>query len=423
MPAILKTLLALTAVLALASCGGDAGGPAPPAPEPIGSGVTARDFRVNSSTVGRQTLGRGAVAQLADGGHVVVWTSRLAEGSSVRLQRFDANGLPRGLETLVASRGESAAVAPLADGGFVVTWNGTPGSGGPGLLQRYSALGAPLGVPLRFNLLDGLFFFESRPVLLADGRLLLVWTFTTADRTGTPQAAMRLFNPDGTAASPEFALLPQLASLDAAALPDGGFVIAWAASEQVGTRAASVVRTRVFNADASLRRAEVTVPVVAGGEARDPAVAGLADGRFALAWEQVLDSDTSRVEAQVLPASGAAPTEAPRVIGTPGGAFPRPALTGLPGGGFAVAWQQVHERDQNYRRTTQLQRFDASGAPRGTPVPIGSAEVTGTVGPDADLRLNDRLALAPSAAEGLLLLRQHPDADAPRDWDVLGTLR
>ena len=428
MAAPTKSLLALSALLALASCGGgggDAGSSQPPAPAPapVGSGVSAGDFRVNSSTPGRQTLGRGAVAQLADGGHVAVWTSRLAEGASVRLQRFDANGLATGLETLVAARGESAAVAPLADGGFVVTWNGTPGSGGPGLMQRYSALGVPLGVPLRFNLIDGVFFLEPRPVLLADDHLLLVWTFTTAGRTGTPQAAMRLFNPDGTAASPEFALLPQLGSLDAAALPDGGFVIAWDATELVGNRLQSVVRTRVFNADASLRRADLAVPAVAGADARDPTVAALADGRFALAWERALDSNTSRVEVQLYPATGVAAASAPLAVGADGGAFPRPAVAGLPAGGFAVAWHQVQEREQTSRRTTLLPRFAATGGRRGNPVTIGSAEVSGTAGADADLRFNDRLALAPSAADGVLLLRQHPDADAPRDWDVLGALR
>lgn len=425
MAARTKSLLALSALLALAACGGGGGDPGTrptppaPAPAPIGSDVNGRDFRVNSTTPGRQTLGRGAVARLAGGGHVVVWTSELAGGASVRLQRFDADSQPQGLEVLVAVTGEAPAVAPLADGGFVVTWNATPGSGGPGLMQRYGALGQPVGPALRFSTVDDQFLLESRPVLLANGRLLLVWTFTTAQSTGT-QAAMRIFNADGTAATAELPLPAQLSSLDAAALPDGGFVIAWADGEVPDSQ--DSVRTRVFNADASLRRADLAVPSVAGADARDPAVTALADGRFVLAWERISDVTASQVEAQLYTASGAA-VSAPLLAGEAGTFFAHPAIAALPDGGFALAWHQVHERVANYRRDTLAQRFDASAGRRGSVLRIGSAQVSGTAALDDDLRFNDRLAVAPTTGDGFLLVLQQPDVGEQRDWDVLGALR
>jgi hypothetical protein len=91
-------------------------------------GAQGSEFRVNSYTTGGQLT--AAVASDADGNFVVVWRSLGQDGSVYGIfgQRFDASGLPRGVEFQVNSYTSSNQTAPAvasgADGDFVVVWHG-----------------------------------------------------------------------------------------------------------------------------------------------------------------------------------------------------------------------------------------------------------------------------------------------------------
>ena len=124
---------------------------------------------------------------LAGGGFVATWVGPGNNGSvEIRAQRFNTDGTPAGTEFVVNSSlaGDqgSPKVAGLLGGGFVVTWGG-PGAAGPEIYaQQYSATGA------------------------AVGREFVVNTTTAGDQ-----------------------LRPTVS-----ALPDGGYLVAWAGNEVAG---------------------------------------------------------------------------------------------------------------------------------------------------------------------------------------------
>ena len=83
---------------------------------------------INTASTGDQLY--PAVAGFDTGGFVVVWQSSYSSqdgsGYSIKLQRYDANGLKIGGEVLVNSAfaGDQryADVTTLANGSFIVTW-------------------------------------------------------------------------------------------------------------------------------------------------------------------------------------------------------------------------------------------------------------------------------------------------------------
>ncbi|MFG1477769.1 hypothetical protein V5F53_03790 [Xanthobacter sp. V4C-4] len=87
-----------------------------------------------------------AVTALSDGGWVLTWSTRTADGYEARIfqTRFDARGVLVGPRVEVASLADGNQLQPsvtaLADGGWVVTWTGYGGStDGVGIYQRHFA--------------------------------------------------------------------------------------------------------------------------------------------------------------------------------------------------------------------------------------------------------------------------------------------
>ncbi len=104
------------------------------------------ETRVNATTVGDQL--QASVAALPDGGFVVTWVSNGQDGSlgGIYQQRFDADGLPVGGETLVnqttADHQAAPDVAVLADGSYVISWHSflQDGSGYGIYAREYAAM-------------------------------------------------------------------------------------------------------------------------------------------------------------------------------------------------------------------------------------------------------------------------------------------
>ncbi|MEZ5715569.1 MAG: hypothetical protein R3D85_10610 [Paracoccaceae bacterium] len=178
---------------------------------------------------------------LADGGWVVVWTSRDQDGSSdgVFLQVFNADGSARGGEvqvnTYVSSSQNEPAIATLADGGWVVTWTsyGQDGSNHGIYQQAFNVDGSPRGGEVQVN--------------------------TTTD-DGQKEPAIT-------------------------ALEDGGWVVVWTAYDQDGQYEGIV--QQVFNADGTPRGGEVVVNTTYYNEQTEPSVAGLTDGGWVVTWTSI----------------------------------------------------------------------------------------------------------------------------------------
>ncbi|MEO1686790.1 MAG: hypothetical protein AAFU61_02685, partial [Pseudomonadota bacterium] len=171
------------------------------------------DFPVNTSTSGNQS--GAAVATLADGGFVVVWTDSNANdgsGSGVYGQRYDASGTAVGGEFRVNDTTASSQSVPdisaLANGGFVVAWEGSGVGDGSGVFtQSYDANGARVDAEQRVNVLTSGAQFAASVTGLASGGYAVSYTSVTSSSSGDGSSNgvfLRSFEPSQPAAvSPE----------------------------------------------------------------------------------------------------------------------------------------------------------------------------------------------------------------------------
>ncbi len=99
---------------------------------------------VNTTTAGSQT--EPAIVVLPDGGTVVAWIDIGPSPDVVRIQRFDAFGVPVGGETTIGTSGgnDGPQVAVLPDGRYALAWKS---SASEISLQRFQANGALDGAP------------------------------------------------------------------------------------------------------------------------------------------------------------------------------------------------------------------------------------------------------------------------------------
>jgi hypothetical protein len=140
-----------------------------------GGAPQATEFQVNTQTASNQDS--PTVAVDGDGDFVVVWRGGFYLDGDIFARRFDASGLPQGVELQVNSYTpngqENPAVAVAAGGDFAVTWQsmGQEGSLTGVFAQRFK-------VPKTFDL-DG----NGATEALTDGLLFLRYTFGFHDAT------------------------------------------------------------------------------------------------------------------------------------------------------------------------------------------------------------------------------------------------
>jgi VCBS repeat-containing protein len=300
------------------------------------------------------------VAALEGGGFVVVWTSNNQDvvGSNddgVLARVFDASGAATtgeiGVNAGLVSRQDEPSVTGLPGGGFAVAFttsaslaNGGDGSSDGVLFRLFDGAGAPTTGDIRANeqtlsTQDGSFILT-----LADGRILVTWVSVNAPPAGDGSGNgvfARLFSATGAPLGGEFQVNQETSSSQdkpsAAALADGGFVIAWGDSS-VQDGSGIGVSARRFGADGLPASDEFVVNETRNSTQDDPAVIALADGGFVIGWQGSGAGDSSGVFAQRYDASGA------RVDGelllneqTQAGQN-QPALAALPEGGFVALW-------------------------------------------------------------------------------------
>ena len=220
-------------------------------------GIYARIFDADGMAIGAEarvgtTSGPqsdSVVAGLQGGGFVIAWDC----ASGVHSQRFDAGGAAAGVETLVNTGGANGAaqpsVAALADGGYVVAWQAADTDGSGILLQRFSADGTPKGYEIAVNATT--IGDQSAPSVTAieGGGFAVAWTSMAQDGSGEGVYS-QLFDAAGYALGSETQLNHATAGDqgDAALTSDGhgGYLAAWTSIGQDGS-GAGVYGTTVAN--------------------------------------------------------------------------------------------------------------------------------------------------------------------------------
>ena len=198
-------------------------------------------------------------AALSDGGFVLglQHSSDTVGAAPVgRMQVFDPDGTPRG--AAFETPAPALDIEALAGGLFAVTYVEFPASGHPRLMMRgYSAEGVALGTPTLITN-DARYAEDLGPVIeqMDNGQIVVAWRHMDDGRV------FRIFNADGTAATPEINVFDYefggsnevSESFEQAVIverPSGGFAIFWGDS-------ASNVQGRLFTAEGAAEGAVFT---------------------------------------------------------------------------------------------------------------------------------------------------------------------
>lgn len=316
------------------------------------------EFRVDTRVNGTQT--DPAVAALASGGFVITWTDNtylLEEigGADVRAQIYGAAGERIGGEFLVNTETidhqRDAKIAGLQGGGFVVVWQDFSGMRGDecGSSIKAKVFGRG-GELVRDEFLVNVETRDSQtdPVVAAlpDGGFVVAWHDFSGTRMDDNVKA-RLFGLDGIPSSDEFVVNTYTKNYQGApsvaALAGGGFVVAWHDfSGTLGDISDGSIKAKTFGRDGETVREEFLVNTRKRKDQSSPVVSALEDGGFVVAWTDCSgtlgDSSGTSIKARLFDGL-AAPLGDEFLVNTETANYQlRPALAPLKQGGFVVVW-------------------------------------------------------------------------------------
>ncbi|WP_436641635.1 DUF4082 domain-containing protein [Microbaculum sp. FT89] len=331
---------------------------------------------------------RPDVAELNDGGFVVVW--RAASPNGVKAQRYNSQGKKVGGAIDVIRDSQeflNPVVSGLANGGFVVAYEYDDGSGLGVYVQRYTADGKQAGNPVRANTYRLNDQYYPTIAGLKNGGFAVVWSSRYQDEA---YAAIigRLFSKAGVPKGGEFRVDTTYPNFSheypaVGALNKGGFVVAWNAN--------GAIRAQRYTSNAKKRGKSVLVspsetigrllpdlddrPADEAGSRQAaqiiPDVAGTAKKRFVVTREVLTaDGDGTRpgVSAQRYKRTGRPLGDRVVVNKKAAGFQGNHSVTGLNNGGFAIVWDGenvVHGRIFNgkVRKASKVFKINKSDVP------------------------------------------------------------
>ncbi|HEY0149691.1 MAG TPA: calcium-binding protein [Allosphingosinicella sp.] len=264
------------------------------------------EFLVNTTIEGSQT--QPALFAMPGGGFVVAWSDINATGTdtNIRAQVFDAAGGKAGGEIAVNSHVAGAQTlaggAVLADGTFVLTWTDAtaeptvPNTGNSPIgvrVQRFDAAGVPIGTEFAANTTATYEQSMSRVAALPGGGYVVVWR----DLGSKNGIVGQLFNADGSKSGAEFMVSTELANAQStpsiAALAGGGFVVTWTdSSQRGGDTSYSGIKGQIFDAAGNRVGTEFLVNTYTSGYQDSSFVTALPDGGFVAVWTTTTETPT-----------------------------------------------------------------------------------------------------------------------------------
>lgn len=300
------------------------------------------------------------------------------DGHGIFGQRFDKAGEPAGDEFQVntAVKGDQAdpAVTALARGGFVVSWTspGQDGDAGGVFAQRFDENGKPLGEEFQANDIAKGDQRDSRLAMLPDGGFLVAWSTPFADGEGLGIVARR-YDADGRALDAEFRVNDSPAGDQVhpalTTLASGGFVVSWvSAAEQPELRG---VFAQAFDADGKALGKEIRVDEIGGAEPSAPALAALADGGFLVAWTATEEDGKSLgIFALRFDEAGVAHGKPFLVNAATEGDQAAPSVAPTADGGYLVTWMSYATDGDGFG--VFARRFDKGDQPVGKDVQVNA---------------------------------------------------
>ena len=321
-------------------------------------GIVGPEFLVNTSVAGQQQ--DPSAAGLNTGGFVIAWSSNGGQdgsGTGVFAQRYNSDGTTAGTEfqvnTEFSSTQNDPQVTALTGGGFVISWtSNNSGSAGDGssrgvFAQLYDASGVAVGGEFRVNEQTDGAQDTSSISATSDGGFVVVWDSDTSGGAGDGSNSGvfgRRYDSSGVAQGGEFQVNTETNDeqyiADVAGLTGGGFVVTWR-SNGAQDDAGSGIFAQRFNAAGIAVDDEFRVNEGTSSNQREPAVIGLSDGGFVIAWadDSGRDGSSTGVFAQQYNAMGNRIDGEFQVNTEFSGGQGLPGLAALSNGAFVVAWQ------------------------------------------------------------------------------------
>ncbi|HEY0112624.1 MAG TPA: hypothetical protein VGB59_05660, partial [Allosphingosinicella sp.] len=301
---------------------------------------------VLATTFAPWLLGSVTVSGLTDGGFVVSWESNSDaqdSGYGVKAQIFNADGTKSGSQFVLSSTTNQTELHPdiagLPGGGFIATWLASDGNGFGVKAQIFSATGVRLGAEIAVNTMTA--NNQYRPAVVVDpasGGFLVTWfDGLNGDHTGYAVRARR-FDSSGNPLDQDFPVSSAStapANPVAALLTGGEFVISWTDTNGYD------VKAQVYSAAGQKIGGEFLVTTLTTSEQAQPAVAALPWGGFVIAWHDYAahaDDSSGSVRARIFDAAGAPVGTEFRVSQTTAGEQYFPDVSVLDSGSIVFSW-------------------------------------------------------------------------------------
>ena len=377
-------------------------------PEIDGAVVVDDEVQTNSFTARNQNDSH--VAELADGGYVIVWTSNNQDGTGdfdngVFAQRYDASGAPVGGEfqvnSTIAGGQFNAQVVGLSTGGFVIAWEDQSTLTGDDVdeevvFQVYDANGQTLGSEVAVDSPDN--FDPDAPALAAFGNGEFVLAYHARDIASPflDEIYVQRYNDAGGAIGSEnkISLTGTTGAItpDVAVQTDGTYIVVY--SE---TPASSTVREVLFQrfaADDSAIGGPVTIDTFDRFGSTEPRIAATEDGGYVVTYLANSGDDFSYttglgVYAQRLDGAGNPVGDEILVNEVVDGNQSQPDVAAIlgTGGGFAISYSDGNGTDGSGTGVF-VQQYDAQGNRVDNPVQVNQ-EVSSTQSDSAIASLAD----------------------------------
>ncbi|ESQ87174.1 hypothetical protein ABAC460_20600 [Asticcacaulis sp. AC460] len=252
------------------------------------------EINVNAGQPAASDNDASSIVGLPGGGFIVGWDQSAGGDTDpydVYFQRYDANGSPVGaatrVNTTIAGQQDTTQIALLSGGGFVVTWSGvgTDGAGFGICMQRYDANGVAQGVETVVNTTTVLDQANANVATLTGGDFIVSWTTWRADNT--VDTLMQRFTSAGVKVGAE-TLVNTYTTLgqrnpDILAMNDGGYIIAWHSNGQDGNRWGSYFQR--YDANGAKIGGETRINLTTAGDQIEPVLVVLEDGDIAVTWQ------------------------------------------------------------------------------------------------------------------------------------------
>ncbi|WP_406683718.1 hypothetical protein N1F78_13655 [Seonamhaeicola sp. MEBiC1930] len=345
------------------------------------------DFQVNSYKDGNQSYPKVAVTP--DGKAIVVWESagQDGDGHAVAAQKYNSDGSKWGNEFVVNTETKLAqsqpTVAVADDGSHIIFWRSKDqdGSDFGVYAQRYNSSGTKVGEEFRVNEETKSNQDLAYAAYHSNGNLMVIWESSDQDgKAGEIYARVydAAFNDISNGEFRVNTVIDLWQNTARIIAVPSGFVVVWESLVDFDSERLNIVFKRFDTEGNELMAMEQQVNTRESCDQKNPDIAALADGTFAIVWEHLEDPEKCS-SAQTLASDITA-----RIYNSDGTAFTNEiilsqntngnqnlGITNDYKGGFAVIWQgdasSNDSTDEIYSR-----RLLANGTPVGDVFTVNS---------------------------------------------------